>query len=77
MPISHPHAAATYRVVSLDDDAFGVEVSIPDSYPTTVTKFDSREAAEAWIAAHRDRVQSQTQSGRGLRWSARGGPRPE
>jgi hypothetical protein len=76
MPTSHPHADATYRVVSLDDGAFGVEVSIPDTHPTTVTKFASQEAAEAWIASHRDRVQSQTQSGRGFRASSRGGQRP-
>jgi hypothetical protein len=64
MPISHPHAEATYRVLALDDGGFGVEVSIPDTHPTTVTKFASKEAAEAWIAAHRERVQSQAQSGR-------------
>ena len=63
MPITHPHAEATYRVLALDD-GFGVEVTIPDTHPTTVTKFASEEAAEAWIAAHRERVLSQAQSGR-------------
>ena len=62
MPTSHPHAEATYRVLALDDGAFGVEVSIPDTNPTTVTRFASQEAALAWINAHRDRVQSQAQS---------------
>jgi hypothetical protein len=76
MPRTHPHAGASYRVVALDDESFGVEVTIPDSHPTTVTKFASHEAAEAWIIAHRDRVQSQTQWGRGFRGSGRGRQRP-
>lgn len=76
MPISHPHAAASYRVIPLNDGGFGVEVSIPDSSPTTVSKFDSEEAAEAWITDHRDRVQVQTGTGRGFRGAARGGRRP-
>ena len=53
MPKIHPHAEASYRVLPLNDGSFGVEVTIPDSHPTTVTKFDSSEAAEAWISAHR------------------------
>ena len=52
MPKTHPHAEASYRVLPLNDGSFGVEVTIPDSHPTTVTKFDSSEAAEAWISAH-------------------------
>lgn len=64
MPVRHPHAEATYRVLALDDGVFGVEVNIPDTHPTMVTKFASREAAEAWITAHRDRVQSQMESNR-------------
>jgi len=67
MPRTHPHAEASYRVIALDNGAFGVEVKIPDSQPTTVTAFDSEQAAEAWIAGHRERVQSQAQSGRGFR----------
>jgi hypothetical protein len=30
---THPHAEATYRVIPFDDGTYGVEVSIPDSYP--------------------------------------------
>jgi hypothetical protein len=71
MPKPHPHADANYRIVGLNNGSFGIEVSIPDSNPTTVTQFESREAAEAWIQAHRDRVQDQTQSGRGFRGSGR------
>jgi hypothetical protein len=66
---THPHAEATYRVVPLDDGSFAVEVSIPDSQPTTVTKFDSEDAAEAWITSHRERVVSQSQIVRGFRGS--------
>jgi hypothetical protein len=63
---THPHAEATYRVIPFDDGTFGVEVSIPDSYPTTVSKFASEVDAEAWIAEHQRRVQSEIQSGRRL-----------
>ena len=67
MPKTHPHAEATYRVIPLDNGSFGVEVSIPDSHPTTVTMFKTEADAEAWIDDHRRRVQSQTQSSRWFR----------
>jgi len=60
MPKIHPHAEATYRVIPLDNGSFGVEVSIPDSHPTTVSTFKTEADAEAWIAEHRRQVQSQT-----------------
>jgi hypothetical protein len=69
MPKIHPHAEATYRVISLANGAFGVEVSIPDRNPTTVSVFKTEADAEAWIAEHRRRVESQTQSGRQFRRS--------
>jgi hypothetical protein len=69
MPKTHPHAEATYRVIPFDNGAFGVEVSIPDSHPTRVSKFETEADAEAWIADHRRRVESQTQSGRQFRRS--------
>ena len=53
MPKIHPHAEATYRVISLENGAFGVEVSIPDRNPTTVSVFKTEADAEAWIAEHR------------------------
>jgi len=62
MTRTHPHAEASYKVIALDDGSFGVEVSIPDSHPTTVTSFASEQAAEAWIGSHRRRVQSQSES---------------
>lgn len=58
---SHPHAEAVYEVVSLADGGFGVKISIPDTYPTTVSRFDTVEAAEAWIGKHKDHVASQSE----------------
>ncbi len=57
MPKTHPHAEATYRVIPLEDGSFGVEVSIPENYPTTVKPFGTEADAEAWITGHRERVQ--------------------
>jgi hypothetical protein len=64
MQKTHPHAEASYRVIPLENGSFGVEVSIPDTHPTTVSMFKTEADAEAWIAEHRRRVQSQTQSRR-------------
>jgi hypothetical protein len=66
---THPHAEATYRVVTLADGAFGVEVKIPDSSPTTVTRFDTEAAAEAWITRTKERIEAESASGR---WFQRG-----
>ena len=67
MPKTHPHAEATYRIIPFDNGSFVIEVSIPDSRPTTVSMFKTEADAEAWIAEHQRRVQSQTQSGRSFR----------
>lgn len=67
MPKTHPHAEATYRVIRFDNGSFGIEISIPDTYPTRVSRFKTKAAAEAWIAEHRRRVQSETQTGRWFR----------
>jgi hypothetical protein len=69
---THPHAEATYHVIPLDDGAFAVEVRIPDSNPTRVSKFSTEADAEAWIAEHRRRVQTQAQAGRSYRRSSGG-----
>jgi hypothetical protein len=61
---THPHAEATYRVVPIDDGAFAVGVSIPESYPAKVSPFATEAAAEAWIAEHRRRVQSENKPSR-------------
>ena len=57
---THPYAEAVYRVVTLADGAFGVEVKIPDSSPTTVSSFETEAAAEAWIARNKQRVIEQS-----------------
>ena len=73
MPKTHPHAEASYRVIQLDGSGFAVEVSIPDSYPTRVSPFATAADAEAWIADHRRRVETQTQAGGWFRRAAKGG----
>ena len=73
MPKTHPHAEATYRVIPFDDGSFSIEVSIPDSHPTTVSIFKTEADAEVWIAEHQRRVQSQTQSGRWFRGTSNRG----
>ena len=67
MPRTHPHAEASYRVIPFDNGSFGVEVTIPYSLPTRVSLFKTKADAEAWIAEHRRRVQSETQTGRWFR----------
>ena len=52
----HPHADAQYRVVRRADQTFGVEVTIPETHPTTVTSFTTEADAEAWISTHKQRV---------------------
>ncbi len=47
-------------MIPLDDGSFGVEVSIPDTFPTTVSKFVTEADAETWIAQHKSRVQAPT-----------------
>jgi len=64
MPKTHPHAEATYRVIPLEDGSFGVEVSIPENFPTTVKPFGTEADAETWIAEHRERVRSENLAGR-------------
>jgi len=61
---THPHAEASYRVVALSSGAFGVEVTIPDSYPTTVKSFATEADAVEWIARSQERVAAEGQSGR-------------
>ena len=73
----HPHAEATYRVITSGDAAFA---SIPGTYPAKVSPFATKADAEAWIAEHRRRVQSENEPSRWFRSSGtsgskrRGGP---
>jgi len=59
MPKMHPHAEATYRVIAFGEGSFGVEVTIPDSHPTTVRPFVTEDDAAAWIVEHQRRVEAQ------------------
>jgi hypothetical protein len=70
---THPHAEATYRVVHSDDKAFAVEVDIPERYPTTVSPFATKAAAEAWITEHRQRVRFENEPRRWFRSSGASG----
>ena len=67
---SHPYAEAIYRVIPATGGAFAVEISIPGSYPTKVSPFSTEADAEAWIAEHRRRVQSEKISSRWFRSSS-------
>jgi len=69
-PRTHPHAEATYRVIPFEEASFAVEVSVPEAYPATVSSFATEADAEAWIAEHRRRIQSENKPGRGFRRSA-------
>jgi hypothetical protein len=60
----HPHAEATYRIVSFPKGGtFGVEVAIPETHTTTVTEFATHTEAEAWIARHKSQVKMNASSG--------------
>ncbi len=67
MPKTHPYAEATYCVVALDGGYFGVKVAIPETHPTTVSKFATAAEAEEWIARHKSRVQSEASTQKWLR----------
>ena len=56
----HPHAEAAYDLITLDDGTFAVEVVIPETKPTKVSGFDTREKAEAWIERHKANVATGT-----------------
>jgi len=73
MARTHPHAEASYRVISRPSGDFSVEVSIPDSNPTTVSPFASEADATAWIARHKNRVEAQSSA---TGWFRRQGSRP-
>jgi hypothetical protein len=73
---THPHAEATYRVIPIGGGAFAVEVSIPTSHPATISAFATKADAEAWIAEHRRRVQSEDAPSRWFRRSVRSGTKP-
>lgn len=56
MSIADTTPVTTFRIFIQDDKSYGIEVTIPDSFPTTVKSFASEEAAEAWIANYQVRL---------------------
>lgn len=72
----HPHTEATYRIIPFEGTSFAVEVRIPDTQPTTVSKFATEAAAEKWIAEHRRRVALPAQIGRWHRRATTPSTRP-
>jgi hypothetical protein len=68
MAAKRPHEGASYRIIPQPDLTYGVEITIPDAYPTMVTGFATEQRAEAWIAEHKRQAQL------GI-WLKRRGPR--
>ncbi len=56
MQRDHPHLGASYKIIPQKDEAFGVEVTIPEMATTTVTGFATAADAERWIARHKEAV---------------------
>ena len=67
----HPHSGASYRILRQKDATFGVEVTIPDAYPTTVMSFVDEAEAERWNARHKEVVARDESSRRRLDKSAK------
>ncbi len=68
---THPHADASYRVVPLTGDSFGVEVAIPGTNPTTVSSFATEAEAAAWITQTKNRIESEATTQRWFQRSRR------
>jgi hypothetical protein len=60
MSITEATPSTTFRIYRLDDQSYGIEVTVPDSFPTTVKSFASEEAAEAWITNYQTRLAEKT-----------------
>ena len=39
-------------MIPFDDGSFGVQLSIPERHPTTISKFATEADATAWITEH-------------------------
>jgi hypothetical protein len=61
--MTHPHAEATYRTVPLKAGNFGVEITIPGTYPTTMSSFGTEAKAWEWVAEHKSFVELNASSG--------------
>jgi hypothetical protein len=56
----HPHAEATYNLLTQGDGTFAVEVTIPETRPAKVSGFETREKAQEWIERHKANVATGT-----------------
>lgn len=64
----HPHIVVmttqeitpetAFRIFLQDDQSYAIEVTIPDSFPTIITRFDTEAAAEKWIAGYHARLEA-------------------
>lgn len=68
MTLTHPHAEATYKLITLRDGTFSVEVTIPETGPTKVSGFDTQAKAEAWIERHKANIATGTLKSPGPNW---------
>jgi hypothetical protein len=60
MQKQHPHLGATYKVISLPEGSFVVEVTLPEAPQVNVTGFTTQDAADAWIAQHEQQIATGT-----------------
>jgi hypothetical protein len=51
-----PTTETTFRIFLQDDKSYGIEVTIQDSFPTTVKSFATEADAENWIANYQTRM---------------------
>lgn len=73
----HPYAQAEYTVFRQPDQSYGVTIVTPETSPANVTPFPTKQAAEAWIEAHKSRVSQQAPDMRNpSRFKRPAGPRP-
>ena len=56
MSIAETTPTTTFRIFLQDDKSYGIEVTIQDSFPTTVKSFATEADAENWIANYQTRM---------------------
>jgi hypothetical protein len=53
--MEHLSADTTYRIVPIDGGSFGIEVAAPGTRPAIMVPFETKVAADNWIAEHKNR----------------------
>ncbi len=56
MNIKNRNSEAEFRIFQRNENDFAIEVEIPEVSPTTVTGFDTMQAAALWIERFKERV---------------------